>query len=62
MKTMSKLDVLIEKYKKQFDKYGMGSGISYSELISDLEKLSLVLWTRKKKEHNEKFNWQTWNI
>lgn len=36
------LNKLIEKYQKQWDKNGMGSGISYSSLISDLEKLRSV--------------------
>jgi hypothetical protein len=36
------LNKLIGKYQKQWDKNGMGSGISYSSLISDLEKLRSV--------------------
>jgi len=34
-----KLNNLILKYKRQWDKNGMGSGISYSKVISDLEKI-----------------------
>ena len=32
------IQILIEKYNKQWEKYGMGSSISYSELIADLEQ------------------------
>jgi len=30
---------LIKKYKKEWDKYGMGSSISYSQVVSELEEL-----------------------
>lgn len=36
---MTAVEKLIAKYKKQWDKYGMGSVISYSQVVSDLEKL-----------------------
>ena len=40
MKTTNEvLEDLISKYQKQWDKNGMGSGISYSRLISDLEEI-----------------------
>ena len=35
----SAVQILIEKYNKQWEKYGMGSSISYSELIADLKQL-----------------------
>lgn len=43
---MEELEKLIANYKKQWNKYGMGSVISYSEVVSDLEKL-------KKKQQQE---------
>lgn len=48
----SAVDKLISKYNKQWNKYGMGSVISYSQVISDLEKLK----EKEKEQHNE-----TWN-
>lgn len=36
---MSEVEKLIAKYKKQWDKYGMGSVISYSQVVSDLIKI-----------------------
>lgn len=33
------LNELIEKYEKQWNKNGMGSGISFSVVISDLKKI-----------------------
>lgn len=32
------INKLIEKYEAEWNRYGMGSGISYSKLISDLKK------------------------
>lgn len=46
---MTAVKTLIEKYKKQWDKYGMGSVISYSQLVSDLEKLQKL----EKAQHEE---------
>lgn len=43
---MTAVEKLIAKYEKQWDKYGMGSVISYSQVVSDLEKL-------KKKEEEQ---------
>ncbi len=36
---MTSVEKLIAKYKKQWDKYGMGSVISYSQVVSDLIKI-----------------------
>jgi hypothetical protein len=36
------VEILIEKYNKQQDKYGMGSAISYSQVISDLEQVKIM--------------------
>jgi hypothetical protein len=33
------LEKLIAKYNKQWNKYGMGSVIAYSQVVADLEKL-----------------------
>ena len=43
---MTAVEKLIAKYEKQWNKYGMGSVISYSQVVSDLEKL-------KKKEEEQ---------
>ena len=43
---MTAVEKLIAKYNKQWNKYGMGSVISYSQVVSDLEKL-------KKKEEEQ---------
>ena len=36
---MTSVEKLIAKYEKQWNKYGMGSVISYSQVVSDLKKL-----------------------
>lgn len=36
------VEILIEKYNKQWEKYGIGSSISYSELIADLKQLKEI--------------------
>lgn len=36
---MTAVEKLIAKYNKQWNKYGIGSVISYSQVIADLEKL-----------------------
>ena len=33
------IEQLIKKYKKEWDKYGMGSSISYSQVVSELEQI-----------------------
>jgi hypothetical protein len=33
------LEKLIAKYNKQWNKYGMGSVVAYSQVVADLEKL-----------------------
>ncbi len=33
------VEKLIAKYNKQWNKYGMGSVIAYSQVVADLEKL-----------------------
>jgi hypothetical protein len=33
------VETLIEKYNKQWNKYGMGSVVAYSQVVADLEKL-----------------------
>jgi hypothetical protein len=33
------VETLIAKYNKQWNKYGMGSVIAYSQVVADLEKL-----------------------
>ena len=38
-KEKSAVDKLIAKYNKQWNKYGMGSVISYSEVVAELEKV-----------------------
>jgi hypothetical protein len=35
---MATLHQLIQKYKRDWNKYGMGSVVSYSEVVSDLER------------------------
>ena len=35
----AQLEKLIDKYKKEWDKYGMGSKISYSQVVSELEEI-----------------------
>lgn len=39
---MTAVEKIIAKYEKQWNKYGMGSFISYSQVISDLKKLKKV--------------------
>jgi ribosomal protein S24E len=36
------LEKLIEKYNKQWNKYGMGSVVAYSKVVADLEKLKEI--------------------
>ena len=36
------VEILIAKYNRQQDKYGMGSSISYSQVISDLEQVKIM--------------------
>ena len=38
-KEKSAVDKLIAKYNKQWNKYGMGSVISYSQVVAELEKV-----------------------
>ena len=38
-KQKSAVDKLIAKYNKQWNKYGMGSVISYSQVVAELEKV-----------------------
>ena len=35
----SAVEKLIAKYNKQWNKYGMGSVVAYSQVVADLEKL-----------------------
>ena len=50
---MTAVEKLIAKYEKQWNKYGMGSVISYSQVIADLEKLKKV----EKSQYQE--TWET---
>lgn len=50
---MKAVEKLIEKYNKQWNKYGMGSAISYSQVIANLEKLKEEI---KQEQSQEKEN------
>jgi hypothetical protein len=48
------LQELIEKYKKEWDKYGMGASISYSKVVADLESInSMSECERQPVDNNE---------
>jgi len=49
----SAVDKLIAKYNKQWNKYGMGSVISYSQVVADLEELKEEM---KQEQSQEKEN------
>lgn len=51
---MENLKKLIDKYRKDWNKNGMGSGISYSKLISELEEINCGLDETKAVGQNEK--------
>ena len=40
---METLNKLIERYEREFDRYGMGSGISYSRLLTELKAAAEAL-------------------
>jgi hypothetical protein len=52
-KQKSAVDKLIAKYNKQWNKYGMGSVISYSQVVAELEKVKeeMEKEQRQKKEN-----------
>jgi hypothetical protein len=49
----SAVDKLIAKYNKQWNKYGMGSVISYSQVVAELEKVKEEM---KQEQSQEKEN------
>lgn len=48
------MEELIEKYKEEWEKYGMGSGISYSKVIADLKALQKAKEQQPTKDAEEK--------
>ena len=52
----TELELLISKYQKQWERNGMGSGISYSSLLSDLHKLKEVVATSDQEQYDQGFH------
>lgn len=50
------VEELIAKYNKQWNKYGMGSVIAYSQVVADLEKLKEMEKEQIKDAHEEGFH------
>jgi hypothetical protein len=51
------LEKLIAKYNKQWNKYGMGSVIAYSQVVADLEKLKEMEEEQQGKFTIDFINW-----
>jgi hypothetical protein len=54
------VEKLIEKYNKQWNKYGMGSVVAYSQVVADLEKLKEMEKEQRQEDTNYGYS-QGWD-
>jgi hypothetical protein len=54
------VEQLIAKYNKQWNKYGMGSVVAYSQVVADLEKLKEMEKEQRQEDTNYGYS-QGWD-